>query len=63
MKLIVFDGWEVMIFSVVIIIAAWALCERSARKSAEEVERIYESVVEKMIRKLEVKETHERVNR
>ena len=57
MKLIVFDGWEVMIFSVVIITAAWALCEHSARKSAEEVERIYESVVEKMIRKLEVKET------
>ena len=51
MELIVFDGWEVMIFSVVIIIAAWALCERSARKSAEEVERIYESVVEKIIRK------------
>ena len=63
MKLIVFDGWEVMIFSVVIIIAAWGLCERSSRKSAEEVERIYESVVEKIIRKLEVKEMHGNVNR
>ncbi len=45
MKLIVFDGWEVLLMVFAIAALIFALCERAARKAVEETEKLYEPVI------------------
>ena len=45
MKLIVFDGWEIVVAVFCFAALGFALCEHAARKSAKEVERLYAPVM------------------
>lgn len=45
MKLIVFDGWEVLLMLFAVAFLTFALCERAARKAVEETEKLYGPVL------------------
>ena len=46
MKLIIFDGWDIILAAFCFAALCFALCEHAARKSAKEVERLYAPVME-----------------